>query len=272
MPKLKKLTKVSIVLFIAVFAITAFILSKNYVAPILMYHSVHPDSNPNNRLEISVASFERQMQFLKKHNYNVVTVEELSGLIRERKRIPPRTVAITFDDGYKDNYTYAFPVLKKYKIPATMFVIINEIGRPQADRLSWDQIKTMLDSGLVTFGSHAIGPEPLTNIYSSRAVKSEISSYFKNQIFNSKKILEEKLGREITVFSYPEGRFNGAIRKLVIEAGYKAAVATNPGKKFPDDDIFALKRLRISSTCDSLLVFWIESSGFYNFIREMRHK
>lgn len=78
------------------------------------------------------------------------------------------------------------------------------------------------------------------------------------------------MGCPVNAFSYPEGRFNDRIRKLVINAGYKLAVATNPGKKFPSDDIFALKRLRISSTSNNLFVFWIETSGFYTFVKEHR--
>ena len=86
------------------------------------------------------------------------------------------------------------------------------------------------------------------------------------------KILEEKLGRRINAFSYPAGRFNDRIRQLVMAAGYKLAVATNPGKKFADDDIFALKRLRISANSNNLFIFWVETSGYYNFMREHRHK
>jgi len=122
----------------------------------------------------------------------------------------------------------------------------------------------MQDSGLIHFGSHTLGPEPLINIKSGQEIKK--------QIFDSKKILEEKLGRRVDMFSYPEGLFNEKIKQLVKDAGYKLAVATNPGKKFANDDIFALKRLRISANADNLFVYWIETSGYYNFMREHRHK
>ena len=233
-----------------------------YVVPIVMYHSVNPGALPENRIAILPETFERQMHFLKSHHYNVLSLESVATLIKERKRIPPRTIGITFDDGYKDNYIYAFPILKKYNLPATIFIITDEVGR--ADRLSWDEIKTMQDSGIVTFGSHALGPEPLINIKSEQELRK--------QIFNSKKILEEKLGHRINAFSYAGGMFNDRIKQLVMEAGYKLAVATNPGKKFVDDDIFALKRLRISANANNLFIFWIETSGYYNFMREHRHK
>jgi len=257
--------KVLITVFGVIISFSIFLVNfirGNYVAPIAMYHSVDPDAKPENRIAVSPATFERQMHFLKAHHYNVLPLESLAILIKERKKIPSKAIAITFDDGYKDNYIYAFSILKKYNLPATIFIITDEVGR--ADRLSWDEIKQMQDSGIITFGSHTLGPEPLINIKSEEELKK--------QIFDSKKILEDKLGRRIGAFSYPEGKFNDKIEELVIAAGYKLAVATNPGKKFADDDIFALKRLRISANSNNLFIFWVETSGYYNFMREHRHK
>lgn len=252
------------VVVLIIFGVFVATLRMNYVVPVLMYHSVHPDAHPDNRLSVSVESFERQMRFLRTHNYNVVTVAEIARMLDNGERIPPKTVAVTFDDGYKDNFEYAFPVLRKYHIPATLFVIIDELGRPQGDRLSWEDVLRMKESGLVAIGSHCLGPEPLVNI------TSEVE--LRRQIFESRRLLEKKLGIEIEVFSYPEGRFNEFIRGLVREAGYSAAVATSPGRDYPDTDVFALKRVRISATSDNLFVFWFESSGYYTFMKEHRHK
>jgi len=261
MSRQKRLIALFGVIVLLSFSLVNFIQGK-YVVPIAMYHSVSPEASPKNALAISTETLRRQMRFLKSHHYNVLSLESLVTLIKERKRIPSKTISITFDDGYKDNYIYAFPILKKYHLPATVFIITDEVGR--ADRLSWDEIKEMQDSGIITFGSHTLGPEPLINIKSEQEIK--------RQILDSKKILEEKLGRQANAFSYPEGRFNDKIKQLVREAGYKLAVATNPGKKFANDDIFALKRLRISANSNNLFIFWVETSGYYNFIREHRHK
>ena len=142
-----------VVIFLAVSFFCGFLLvnslRQKYVVPILMYHSINPHSDPCvARLIVSPQCFQRQMRFLKDNRYNVVTLKTLAELIKNKKKIPPRTLAITFDDGYKDNYTYAFPILKGYSLPATIFLILNEIGRPQNDRLSWGEIKTMRDSGI----------------------------------------------------------------------------------------------------------------------------
>ncbi|MDI6758845.1 MAG: polysaccharide deacetylase family protein [Candidatus Omnitrophota bacterium] len=247
--------------FFAALALRSF-LNRIYVVPILMYHSISLDAVKENRLSVSPASFQRQMHFLRSRKYNVIPLDELAALIRNKKKIPPKTVAITLDDGYKNNYTYGFPVLKKYNIPATMFIIVNEVGRLEDDRLTWEEIKAMQASGLISFGSHCLGPEPLINIKFEKAIEE--------QIFDSKKILEERLGMRVNLFSYPEGRFNEGIKSLVIKAGYEAAVAVSPGKKFPNNDVYALKRLRISSTSDNLFVLWVNLSGYYSFIKERR--
>jgi len=234
-----------------------------YMVPVLMYHSVNPKVNPAMRsLIVSPGSFERQMRFLKSHHYNVVSLDKVSRLMRDKKRIPSKTVAITFDDGFKDNYVYAYPVLKKLSFPATISVIYDEVGRPEGDRLSWDEIKEMQASGLITIGSHTFGPEPLVDI------KSEAE--LRRQIIDSKKAFEEKLKTPVDGFCYVGGLFTPHIKELVKEAGYKYAIATALGRDYSNWDVYAIKRVRISSSSDNLLDFWARASGYYNSFR--RHK
>jgi peptidoglycan/xylan/chitin deacetylase (PgdA/CDA1 family) len=259
--KRKKIAAVSGVILIILFLVIGFI-RQQYVLPILMYHSVRPFVALENRLVVSVNTFERQMNFLKKHNYNVLSLEDAAALIKDRKKLPPKSIVLTFDDGYKDNYTYAFPILEKYNFAATIFLIVSELDRP--DRLSWKEINQMQDSGLISFGSHTINHVFLEYINSDEELKREIAG--------SKRMLEEKLKKPLNSFSYPMGRFNAKVRQFVIDAGYKVAVVTNPGKGYPNNDVFILKRLRISENANNLFIFWIKTSGYYNFIREQRHK
>ena len=86
----------------------------------------------------------------------------------------------------------------------------------------------------------------------------------------SKKILERMTQRDITTLSYPLGAFDERVKKIAEETGYIGAVTTNPGRKYPKNDPYALKRIRISMTSGSLLTFWIETSGYYTFIKEVR--
>jgi peptidoglycan/xylan/chitin deacetylase (PgdA/CDA1 family) len=233
--------------------------------PVLMYHAVRPEVTRGARLIVSVKSFDRQMQFLKERQYNVVSLEKIAEFIREKRKIPPKTIAITFDDGYWDNYTYAYPILKKYNLPATIFLITKEVDNKVGlgDKLTWENVILMQDSGLITFGSHALSHRVLPEIKSEAELRKEI--------FDSKRILEVRLSRPVNTFCYPKGIFNQQVKDLVKEAGYKVAVATSPGRAFTNDDIFALKRLRISEKSGNLFIFWIQTSGYYSFIKEKRN-
>jgi peptidoglycan/xylan/chitin deacetylase (PgdA/CDA1 family) len=241
-----------------------FVVSRHYTIPILMYHYINDEEPLRSRLGVSPKSFQRQMRFLKEHNYNVVTLDKITDLIKYKKRIPPKTIAITFDDGYIDNYANAYPILKKYNIPATIFVVINRIGKRlgQDEYMGWPQIEELSNSGLITVGSHSISHPNLSEVASEDKLRDEI--------FASKRILEETLHKKVDFFSYPFGGVNSRARGLTIEAGYKACVGTNFPKDYPGDDIYALKRLRISENSKNLFIFWVETSGFYTYIKEHR--
>ncbi|MDO8603447.1 MAG: polysaccharide deacetylase family protein [Candidatus Omnitrophota bacterium] len=230
-----------------------------YVAPVIMYHKIDGDSAVS-RLSVSPENFKRQMYFLKKRHYNVVKLEDLAEIVKKNK-IPPRTIAVTFDDGYENNYTNAYPVLKQLGLHATIFIIPALVGTE--GYVTWNQILEMSESGVIAIGSHTM-THPWLPTQPVQKLDSEIK--------DSKAAIESHLDREIYAFSYPLGGFNKDVRKKVVEAGYKIAVATNPGKRYPKHDIFAMKRLRISSTSDNLLVFWFEITGFYTWIKEHRDK
>ena len=229
-----------------------------YTVPVLMYHSIdHRDKET--KLSVSPESFKRQMEFLHKNRYNVVTLDKIVSYIEKKERIPPRTLAITFDDGFYNNYEYAFPVLKKYNIPATFFVITDKIGVP--GWVGWKELKEMSDSGVVTIGSHTVSHTWLPTT-GTKKLKSELTA--------SKENLEKNLGGSVNFFCYPIGAFDDRVKRAVKEAGYTCAVSTNPGRLKPADDRYAIKRIKISRTSDNLFVFWIETSGLYTWIKERR--
>lgn len=254
-----RLTIVCILVITAVATAGTCFLKSKYVVPVLMYHSIDERSKET-KLSVSPASFRKQMKFLHERNYNVITLKELVDSMKEKNPLPAKTVAITFDDGYENNYSRAFPIIKKYNIPVTIFVVINNIGKK--GYLRWKQIKEMIESGLVSIGSHTLSHSYLPSISDKGQLYREI--------FASGRMLQRITGQENIFFSYPVGGFNEEIRTLVKEAGYSGACATNPGRHYPRDDIYALKRVRISRTSDNMFVFWIESSGYYTFIKEIR--
>ncbi len=257
----KKL-KICLIFAALIIAVSVVFARSQYVLPVAMYHSVLTEAPAGNRLIVSTGTFERQMRFLKEKRYTTLTLDQAADIVSRRTKGPGKAVVLTFDDGYEDNYIHAFPVLKKYGLRATIYLVVNDIGKP--GKLGWEQILEMKNSGLIDFGSHSLSHPFLDCIVSPDELVNEIS--------RSKKILEEKLGAGVTTFAYPCGRFNAGVRQRVAEAGYRTAVVTNPGKSVKNDDLFALKRVRISESASNLFVFWFEISGYYNFIREHRHK
>lgn len=256
---MRKLSVIAVSIALVAIGAAAFIFMKTaYVVPVLMYHAIdHNDKET--KLSVNPGSFERQMRFLRKNKYNVMKLDDLAVLIKEKKNIPPKTVAITFDDGFYNNYQYAYPVLKKYNIPATIFVIVDKIGRP--GYLGWEEIKEMSDSGVVSIGSHTVSHKWLPEMGTER-LRSELS--------RSKAALEEKTGKPVNALCYPIGAHDHRVERETGLAGYTCAVATNPGRFSPIDDVFSLKRIKVSRTSDNLFVFWLETSGYYTWIKEHR--
>ncbi|MFH1996407.1 MAG: polysaccharide deacetylase family protein [Candidatus Omnitrophota bacterium] len=249
----------SAIIVLAVMAGGAKALRAIYVPPIIMYHSINYTDDRSNKLVVSPEKFAEQMYFLARRGYNVVPLRIMAKLIRDAEEVPYKTLSITFDDGFEDNYRYAYPVLKNIGIPATIFVITDFIGKD--GYLSWEQVREMSESGIISIESHTRTQPWLTSL-EEKALDEEV--------VGSKKILEERLKKDVHILSYPMGNYNDTVRDAVRRAGYEAAVATNPGKNSSFSDIFALKRQRISNSSNSMFVFWVESSGYYTFIKEHR--
>jgi Predicted xylanase/chitin deacetylase len=244
--------------FVSALIVGGIFLRTAYVVPVIMYHSIDCNDKKT-KLSVSPESFERQMEFLKKHKYNVVGLDKIVAYLQKKEAVPPRTVAITFDDGLYNNYECAYPVLKKYNIHATMFVIVKLIGTP--GYAGWKQIKEMSDSGVVTIGSHTMSHLWLP------AMGSKNLAY---ELRQSKDILERELGKKVNFLCYPIGARDFRVEKATRDAGYLCAVATNTGMTAPADNIYAIKRIKISRTSDNLLAFFLEVSGYYTWIKEHR--
>lgn len=254
---MKKIAVVLIAMSILVGALVMFA-GHAYVLPVLMYHSID-NNDDETKLSVSPESFERQMKFLHDHKYNVVGPEKVAAYLEKREPIPPRTVAITFDDGFYNNYKYAYPVLKRYGLPATIFMITDNIGKEGF--LGWDQLKEMSDSGLITIGSHT-----MSHCWLPDADDKKLPEELKG----SRRVLEDGLGKKVVSLCYPLGAHDKRVEDAAREAGYTVSFATNPGLREPSDNALAVKRVRISRTSDNLFVFWVETSGYYTWVKERR--
>ena len=192
--------------------------------PILMYHRVVDDlgeSNPYN-LSISLDRFEMQLRYLTDKAYRGLTMEELAGMLSRGEKIPGRSVVITFDDGYRDTYTHAFPMLQKYGFTATVFLVSKQIG----DTSSWNtdmadvwplmersEISEMARHG-IDFGSHSRTHTALPSLTRDQA---------RDEVAQSKTELEQLMGRDINTFAYPFGSVAPWLQDIVCEAGYSLA-------------------------------------------------
>lgn len=200
--------------------------------PILMYHSI--SDNPKNLLCLAPERFSEQMKYLKDAGYHTITFNDLADW-KEGRPIPEKPVLITFDDGYRDNYTNAFPVLQKENLDATIFMVYGFFNGKNS--LTDDMAKEMLASGLISFGSHTESHMDLTTLPLDR---------LKEEVIQSKTDLEKMLGIPITAFCYPSGRYNDKTLELVKEAGYQFAVTTKPGWAERDQGDYTLHRVRIN--------------------------
>ena len=230
-----------------------------YVVPILMYHHVDTVSHDGTN-NVLLNNFSRQMEFLHRLSYNVISLEELVKGIKANKKFPRNSIVITFDDGYKNNYLYAFPCLKKYNFPAIIFIPSDLIG--QKNLLSWDEIRQMLKSN-ISFGGHSRTHRYLPEIKNKKELISEIAG--------CKKLLEVRLKQPVDYFCYPIGGFNEEIKRILKEAGYKAACTTNRGFDRLNRDLFELKRIKVTNSDANLIHFWVKLSGYYNLFRSCKN-
>lgn len=265
MKKNKKnwLLRSAAVFAIALLALIAYVDAKSSsTVPVLMYHSfgLAPEDRYTS-LSTDPKIFAGQMEVLVKNNYNIVKPDKIIVYMTKKEKMPSKTVAITADDGFMNFYEVAYPVLKKYNIPATIFVITDHIGRP--GYLGWNQLREMSDSGLITIGSH-------TKTHPWLPTVSVDEDKLRDELAGSKDILEKGLGRPVYYIGYPNGGFNGLVEEAAKKYGYKGAFTTNPSKKSAIDDIYAIRRLKISSSSDSPLLLRCRLTRYYIWFKERR--
>lgn len=186
--------------------------------PVLMYHSIAP--HPKSKFRMTPERFENDLQTMVRKGYMPITATDLRQAYEKGTSLPARPILITLDDGYQDSYTYALPLLKKYRAKATIFVITNTISRYPA-YLKWPEIKKMEQSGLVDIESHTVTHANLKKVSASQ---------LKREIVQSKKTLESQLHKPILIFCYPYGNYTDETINVLQQTGYRMAFTTKDGK------------------------------------------
>jgi len=206
----------------------------------LTYH--RNNSKYRDSLTIRHEYFKKQIEYLISKKFLFIPINEY---IENYNKNSKKKIIITFDDGFADNFWFACNILKEFGINPLIFLIVNYIGTDkifsrykdkEKDRfLNWDEIKEMLKYG-VEFGSHTLTHPHLIQITEEEA---------KKEIFDSKKIIEDKIGKEIKFFCYPYGEYNEKVVEFVEMAGYKGAVVTPKKNMKIINSKFTMKRVGI---------------------------
>ena len=217
---------------------------------VLTYHRVN-DKLPKGELVVDPKEFARQMFFLNmyRNRFEVISVDKALEWFKGGKTdvgINKTKIVITFDDGYRDNYINAFPVLKKYKFPAMVFLTTDYIGtnnkRPrykdvpwERDYLNLDEIKEMMGDG-ISFGAHTKTHPHLTELSKEKASDEIVGSY---------QSLKSIVGDKGVSFCYPYGDHNEGVKEIVKKVGLSCAFSVIPGINYKDTDIFSIKRIDV---------------------------
>jgi peptidoglycan/xylan/chitin deacetylase (PgdA/CDA1 family) len=246
---------------------------------ILMYHSVssEPETqmHPYFWVKTTPELFDAQMRFLKENHYNVISLSQAAQLLcdsDDKKDRLASYVVITFDDGFRDFYLNAFPILQKYGFTATVFLptaYINDgsLKMGGEDHLTWDEVIELNKQG-ISFGSHT-DSHPTLKSLGRDEVKFEIE--------NSKQIIESKIGSPVDSFSYPfafpeeDKALTSYLTCTLASCGYKCGVSTRIGRASAKDPIYFLKRLPINSR-DDLTFFKAKLEGGYDWLHYIQVK
>jgi peptidoglycan/xylan/chitin deacetylase (PgdA/CDA1 family) len=240
--------------------------------PILMYHGISDTKDPRHpyyHTTTSPGRFVEQMRYLAQHHYTPVSISQALRLLQSPNQLRP--VVLTFDDGYTDFYSTAYPVLASYNFTASMFLPTALIqDKPSTVNgntyLTWAQVRELCDAGF-DFGSHTVSHARLVELTSSQV---------KQELLASKNTIEDKLGTRVTSFSYPfafpeaKPAFVCQLRDHLMACGYEVGVSTILGSASLSHDPYFLPRIPVNGADDSPL-FRAKLQGGYDWLHQVQH-
>ena len=218
--------------------------------PVLMYHYVRvapAGDSVGFNLSVTPPDFQRQMLWLRDHGYTTLTVRDAVLMVQQRKPLPSKAIALTFDDGYRDFYTTAAPILRQLGMTATNYVPTRLVGLDAY--MTWDMIQE-LDSQGFEMAAH-------TEYHTS--LKGAQASKLKDEVQGSKGDLENHLGHPVLDFAYPYGAYDNNAVKAVQAAGFESATTTQNGGFHTPAQLLSMTRIRGSG--GETLEYWVRTFG-----------
>lgn len=214
-------------------------LVSDFAVPVLMYHRIanltpKEERSPLMRdLTVSPKDFEEQVRYLKEEGFTFLFAREVEDALREGRPLPEKAICLTMDDGYRDNFEEAFPILQRHGACATVFVVTKSIGR--SDRLHWNEMQQM-KRGDTDFGSHSVSHPDLTTL------NNETLDF---ELRESKSVLEKGLEMPISSVAYPSGAYDDRVVDRARLAGYLSGWKKGGGPVRPGDEPMLLPRVRV---------------------------
>lgn len=212
--------------------------------PILMYHylSTPPAGADAIRRDLSVSPerFEEQLRYLREAGYTSISLHDLALALEIGWPLPPKPIILTFDDGYRDAYTEALPLLQRYGFTATFFLITAPIDQDHPEYLTWDQVREMAQAGM-SIEAHG---------YTHMDLRGKPVDYIIWQVLGSKEAIESRTGKTVRFFCYPSGQYDEPVVRVLRSAHYWGAVTVKTGVEQRSGHLFELERLRIRGGYD----------------------
>jgi len=243
-------------------------MNRSPAIPVLMYHHVNPAGN---FINVRPENFDAHMRILKEKGFTTLHAAEFGEILSGRQGAPKKPVMITFDDGWLDNWVFAFPILKKHGMMAVIFLITAQLaeqgrrvradeamvgplpkhresrrlveeGRSSDVMLSWEEVREMTGSGLVEFHSHTHTHQRWDKLFGDRRKRDEA---LKNDLQAAKDILEQKLGMKDDALCWPQGFYDHDYLEIATSLGYRMMFTTKTGTNTPETDMQQVRRLVI---------------------------
>ncbi len=207
--------------------------------PVLAYLKLA--EKKSGRLVVARSVFERQMEFLHQNGYQPVSIDRLVDYLNMKRELPPKAVVITFDNGWRSVYKIAYPILKKYRFPATVFIYTNFIGAPKA--LTWQQLREMSAHG-ISIQSQTLSLPNLTRLAPDARLQDHIMT-LERELGQSKALIQKNIGKPCNYLAYPFGKTNDLVIAMAKKFGYRAGFTLNRGSNPFFVDNFKIRRSMI---------------------------